>query len=169
MSSGGLQRAAKLFQDSIDGDTVQRWKSLAGGIEANLHRLYDVKMGGFLAGSKDCRQFNVWANGLAYWLADDEARGRIAAYYREHCDALFRLGCTRQIVEQGGWNRHLHPMNVGSYMNGGFWATGTGYVLPAIAQHDPGCAKQLIGELVKNLPTLDYCEWITAAGQANGA
>ena len=64
----GLKRAARFFKGHIDDTEINRWNRLGLDIAGNLHRLYDPDQGAFLAGSKDCRQVNVWANGLAYWM-----------------------------------------------------------------------------------------------------
>lgn len=161
----GLERAVALFEGDIADEVREHWTQLARGIRANLHRLYDAKIGGYLAGSRIGRQFSVWANGLAYWLAPPEAQTKIVQFYRDHQTAIFLRGCTRQIAEPG-WEGN-GPGD--SYQNGGFWATGTGYVLPALAEQDPGFAVQLVEELVENLPKINFAEWIGADGKPAGA
>ena len=73
----GLQRAAALFADVVTPAQKQRWLGQAEGIRDNLHRLWSDGDGAYFAGSKDCRQINVWANGLAYWLSAPEKQRRI--------------------------------------------------------------------------------------------
>lgn len=161
----GLERAVALFEADIAAEVHEHWAHLAKGIRANLHRLYDAKIGGYVGGSRIGCQFSVWANGLVYSLAAPEAKTRIVQFYRDHQAAIFLLGCTRQIAEPG-WAGN-GPGD--SYQNGGFWATGTGYVLPALAEHDPTFAVQLVEELVQNLPRIDFAEWIGADGKPAGA
>ncbi len=161
----GLERAAALFEADIAADVREHWAQLAEGIRANLHRLYDPKIGGYVAGSRVGRQFSVWGNGLAYWLATPDAKAIIFRFYRDHEARIFLRGCTRQIAEPG-WEGN-GPGD--SYHNGGFWATGTGYVLPALAEHDPAFAVQLAEELVHNLPRINFAEWIGPDGKPAGA
>lgn len=164
----GLKRAARVFRGHIAPEVVQRWERLAAGVRENLHRLYDKEQGAFLAGSKDCRQVNVWGNGLAYWMSDTPVRKAIVEWYRQHQDEIFLHGCTRQIAEPGGWQRQLVNVPVGSYTNGGFWSIGTGWVLPAIADQDPAFARSIAEQMVKSVSTMGIPEWIDAKG-AGGA
>ncbi|HKL23011.1 MAG TPA: hypothetical protein VJ904_14490, partial [Tichowtungia sp.] len=74
-----------------------------------------------------------------------------------------------QIAEQDGWQRELVNVPVGTYTNGGFWSTGTGFVLPAIADQDPAFAAELTKDLVANMEQTAFAEWIAADGKGNGA
>ena len=161
----GFQRAARLFHGSIDPATLARWSRTADGIKANLYRFYDPEIGGFAGGTRSGRQFSVWANGLAYSLADTATQAKIVQFYRDNQDKIFLLGCTRQIAEPSWQNTG----GAGSYQNGGFWATGTGYVLPALAGRDPALAAQLAGDLAANLTKINFAEWIGADGRPQGA
>lgn len=162
----GLERAVILFENEITGDVWQHWTHLAEGIRANLYRLYDAKIGGYVEASRIGNQFSVWGNGLIYSLVPPEAKTRIVQFYRDHQKAIFLRGYTRQIAEPG-WVGTAAP--AGSYQNGGFWGTGTGYVLPPLAEQDPGFAVQLAEELVRNLPEINFCEWIGVDGKPAGA
>jgi hypothetical protein len=154
----GLQRAVKLFDGVAERAVLKRWTRLADGIKSNLHRLYDPEQGAFLAGSVDCRQVNVWANGLAYGLVDDRIQKKIADWYFQHREQIFKFGYTRQMAEPNGWQRLLVDCPVGTYVNGGFWSTGTGYVLPVLARHYPELAVELTQQMVENLPRHNFAE-----------
>jgi hypothetical protein len=160
----GLQRAAALFEDVTGKEKSGRWAAQADAIKGNLHRLWSEEDGAYLAGSKDCRQVNVWANGLAYWLSDAGKKKRIVAWYERHRSRIFLAGCTRQIAEDAGWQRPLVAVPLGTYTNGGFWSTGTGFVLPAIADQDPAFAVELAEQLVTNMDHTGFAEWISADG-----
>lgn len=162
----GLQRATVLFDGTIEPFYIKHWGDLADGIRANLYRLYDPKIGGYVGGSWLGHQFDVWGNGLAYPLADDSQKLSIARFYREHRDKIFLRGCTRQIAEPGGWQGGSNP---GYYQNGGFWGTGTGYVLPVLADQDPALAMELIDDLTANLSKMNFAEWLDPAGKPSGA
>ncbi len=165
----GLLRAARLFKGHITEAEINRWKQLSQGISGNLYRLFDKQQGAFLAGSKDCRQVNIWANGLAYWMVKPEIQKSIADYYYRNRTAIFQHGFTRQIAEAEGWQRHFFPSKVGSYTNGGFWSVGTGWVLPAIAHYYPGFALKIARELVDHLVKSEFREYISADGSGGGA
>jgi len=161
----GLERASWLFEPESPAEVRQHWLLLAKGVRLNLHRLYNPEIGGYMEGSRIGRQFGVWSNGLAYFLAPEGVKRNIVNFYRRNKDAIFLRGCTRQIAEPG-WEGN-GPGD--SYQNGGFWATGTGFVLPAIADQDPDFAVELIEELAENLPAIDFAEWIGRDGQPAGA
>lgn len=161
----GLERATRLFERELPSEIRQHWLLLAKGIRLNLHRLYSPKIGGYMEGSRIGRQFGVWSNGLAHFLAPEDAKRSIVDFYRRNANAIFLRGCTRQIAE-AGWEGN-GPGD--SYQNGGFWATGTGFVLPAIADQDPDFALKLAEELAENLPAINFAEWIGKDGQPAGA
>lgn len=163
----GLQRAAQIFHGVVDRETIEHWSRLSNGVVDNSHRLYDAKIGGYVGGTRGGRQFNVWGNGLAYWFSSDEIKRGIVDVYRQKQTDIFHLGCTRQIVESNGWNPG-NGMGIG-YQNGGFWATGTGWVLPALADQAPEVAIHLLDELTENLSKFHFAEWIDANGQPQGA
>jgi hypothetical protein len=165
----GLMRAARLFKGHIQESEIERWIRLSEGILDNLYRLFDKEQGAFFAGSKDCRQINVWANGLAYWMVKPDVQKTIAAYYYKNRNAIFLKGFTRQIAEPDGWQRHFFPSTVGSYTNGGFWSVGTGWVLPAIASQNPGFGLEIAEELVTHLVKYEFREYINADGTGGGA
>jgi hypothetical protein len=165
----GFQRAAGLLKEVVEPEMIIRFQTQAQQIAANLHRLYDAKIGGFVSGSRDCHQFSVWGNGLAYWLADENTRQSIVDSYRKNRDRIFVRGCTRQIIEETGWQRILTSSTLGEYMNGGAWPTGTGYVLPAIADRDPEFAADIVTELVETVTTHRAPEWVNAKGSPFGA
>ena len=165
----GLQRAAALFADVVEPVQQQRWLSQADGIRNNLHRLWSEEDGAYFAGSKDCRQINVWANGLAYWVSALEKQRRIVAWFKANRNKIFLAGYTRQIAEEKGWQRELVATTLGSYTNGGFWSVGTGFVLPAIADQDAGFAVELTKELLQNMENTSFAEWIFADQRPSGA
>ena len=165
----GLQRAAAFFGGVIPQEQTQRWSEQAQGIQDNLYRLWSEKDGAYFAGSKDCRQIDVWLNGLAYWISDSEKQKQIVSWYKANSEKIFLDGYTRQIAEQDGWQRELVHVPVGNYTNGGFWSTGTGFVLPAIADQDPRFATELTKDLVASMEQTAFAEWIAADGKGEGA
>lgn len=162
----GFQRAAVLFADVVDQNTLATWRHRAEAIRVNIDRCYDEDQGGFVGGTRLGRQFSVWANGLIFPLASAGQQAAIMDTLRRHRDAIFLHGCTRQVSEVEGWKGSPAP---GGYQNGGFWATGTGYVLPAIAAKDPVWATELATELVDYIAGIDIAEWIDVEGRPHGA
>ena len=160
----GLERAAALFENDLPAETIADWKNKAGRIGENLHRLFDEAAGGFVGATKVGRGFDVWGNGLAWPLATAAQRDVIAASYAKHRDAIFALGCTRQTPYPEGWP----GTQAKGYQNQGFWATGTGFVLPALAEADPDFALRLVQDLVENVDKFKRHEFIDATGKPGG-
>lgn len=160
----GLERAAALFEKELPTHTVEDWRRKAKGIGENLNRLFDEKVGGFVGATKVGRGFDVWGNGLAWPLANAEQRQVISNSFRTHRAAIFARGCTRQTPYPDGWP----GTKASGYQNQGFWATGTGFVLPALAQADPDFALRLAGDLVENLDKFKRHEFIDADGNPGG-
>lgn len=176
----GLKRAARFFRGYIHESEISRWERLSKGIADNLYRLYDEEQGAYLAGSKDCRQVNVWGTGLAYWMSTPEIRKRIGRYYKRNYDTIFLKGATRQIAEADGWQRmwdakydmksHQYEASpVGHYINGGFWSVGTGWILPVMAVENPELAVKIVGDMVESSIAMDFPENIKSDGTKSGA
>lgn len=160
----GLERAANLFEKELSAETITDWRRKANGIGENLHRLFDEEIGGFVGATKIGRGFDVWGNGLAWSLANAGQRKVIAESFLKHRAAIFARGCTRQTPYAEGWP----GTTAKGYQNQGFWATGTGFVLPALAQADPDFALQLAQDLVDNLEKFKRHEFIDADGKPGG-
>jgi hypothetical protein len=162
----GFERAAALFATELPSAVTSDWKARAAAIGANLHRLFDPKAGGFVGASVAGRVFDVWGNGLAWPLANPEQQGIIAGTLRANKGRIFLKGCTRQIIGPGGWPGTKAGIG---YQNGGFWGTGTGFVLPMLAEIDPAWAVSLGNDLLANLDSIQCAEWIDAQGNGKGA
>jgi len=160
----GLRRAATFFQNDLPLATREKWLSMSSKIKSNLTRLLDPKKKAFLAGSDSCRQVNIWANGLYYGDANCEEKQGIRDYLIKHMNQIIHQGCTRQIAESSGWEKQLLEMPINSYMNGGYWPTGTGYIFQAIYETDHELGKQLLRDLITALPKYEYPEWISPNG-----
>lgn len=160
----GLERAAALLEKDLPAETIAEWRNKAKRIGENLHRLFDVGIGGFVGSTKVGRGFDVWGNGLAWPLATPEQRKVIAATFAKHRADIFALGCTRQNPYPGGWPGTTSQ----GYQNRGFWATGTGFVLPALAEADPDFALQLAQDLAQNIEKIKRHEFIDATGKPGG-
>lgn len=85
-------------------------------------------------------------------------KAAMGRYFLENRDRIFREGMTRQTDKPEGWSRMIIPFPAGDYMNGGYWSTGTGFVLPAVYDQNPELAMELLEELVLSLPKYEFAE-----------
>lgn len=162
----GLERAADLFADDLPEETIRTWRTRAAGIEQNLYRLFDEKAGGFVGATRAGRAFDVWGNGAAWPYATAPQRAVIEQTLRAHQDRIFLKGCTRQVIGPGGWPGTARGVD---YQNGGYWGTGTGFVLPMLAEIDPDWALKTGNELLQHLDEIKRAEWLDQQGKPRGA
>lgn len=162
VTSRGMAKATDLFSDYLPEASLADLQRKSEGVRANLHRLFDEEVGGFVGASHSGRAFAVWGNGLAWAYATDEQKKVIAKTLREQVDCIFVRGCTRQVPGPDGWPGTDRKVR---YQNGGYWGTGTGFVLPMIAEFDSDWAVRLATELLENLEAIEYAEWIDSEGK----
>jgi len=156
---------ARIITRSFDVIPYSMGLAQAERIKTNLFRLYDDRLGGFVAGSKQCRQLDVWGNGIVYGLADEKQRQSIVRFFKDNQDLIFKYGFARQVADEKGWEKTVWPIKFGHYTNGGHWPSGTGWVLPAIYDKDDDFAKQLMTELLENLPKFEFTEFVAIDGE----
>ncbi len=161
----GLERSAELFKGAIDDETIKQWKRQAAKIRKGITRLFDEKIGGFMGASRKGRAFSVWGNGLGWSLADKNQQKIIARTFTEKWSKIFLQGCTRQVPGPKGWPGTDRGV---TYQNGGYWGTGTGFVLPAIADFDAPKALALAKELLANFEKIKYAEYLQQDGAPAG-
>ena len=157
-----LEHMCELFADIATEDELQEWKCRAEDIRKNIGRLYDEEKGIYNAGSFTCRQPDIWGSGLAAGISDQDTRAAIAKFLYDRRDELFREGMTRQTDTADGWERLIIPFEKGEYMNGGYWARGTAYVLPVLYEFYPDFALGLLDDLIEFLPKYRFPECISA-------
>lgn len=167
----GYERAAELFQEVLPAQKISAWRSAAASIAEHLKRLLSPE-GWFFSDSAGCRQFSAWPNGLIYgekYLSAKVKEGIRTKIWAERDTLIFR-GMTRQNADRC-W-RQMNPIwtsPTGIYMDGGFWAVGTGYILRCLADTDEKFARRTVEEMIDNLAKLDCPEWIDAdAGRTGG-
>ena len=151
----GLIRASKTFAGLVDERTIRHWTDLASGVERNITRLYVPELNGFVAGSVGC-------SNSAYGPTGSSTGCPALMRASNNADTLFRYGCTRQIIEE-------KEIPVGHYTNGGYWSTGTGFVLPALMDGKRPLAFRLLNDLADNLERSDFTEWVDREANNCGA
>ncbi len=101
-------------------------------------------------------QPDIWGSALAVFCGavDAPTSRKIAAAvvraFREKTGV--RHGCVRQILttdklNQGGWQMSI--AKTGTYQNGGYWGTPTGWTIAAIATVDPAAASEMARDFVR--------------------
>lgn len=163
------ERAAKLFQTALPERAIV-WQKCAVGIAENIWRLQSDE-GWFLSDSVGCRQFSAWPNGLIYGedYLSKETKEQIRAKIWAERETLICRGMTRQNADSK-WKQMnpVWPFSTGVYMDGGYWAVGTGYILRCLADLDENFARRTVEEMIDSLSAMDFPEWMDAKGERFG-
>lgn len=141
---------AELFQAAGDDVNARRWEAEAAAIRRDLQTLYDSESGMFFAASVDNRQIDIWGSAYAVFIGaatPDQARG-VAKYLKDHYAEVIRRGQVRHIAGGSFWQKALAAP--GTYQNGAYWATPTGWVVYALSKVDPDLARRTIIDMVRD-------------------
>ncbi len=127
-------------------------------------------------------QPDVWGSAFAVWtgavegrVANQVSRALVGAFRRR---TAVREGCVRQILtndptNRGGWQASI--VKLGTYQNGGYWGTPSGWYIAAVNTVDPAAARAMAQEYIRFLRdhrrpggTAQAWEWFNpATGQHN--
>lgn len=165
----GYERAAKLFQTALPERAIA-WQKCAVDIAENIWRLQSDE-GWFLSDSVGCRQFSAWPNGLIYGedYLSKETKEQIRAKIWAERETLICRGMTRQNADSKWKQMNLvWSFSTGVYMDGGYWAVGTGYILRCLADSDENFARRTVEEMIDSLSAMDFPEWMDAKAERFG-
>ncbi|MBN1541390.1 hypothetical protein JW992_04525 [candidate division KSB1 bacterium] len=97
---------------------------------SSLDRLWDDKIGLFLAAQVDCSQPDIWgsANAVYSGLIQDDRAQRIAQALAERFDRIVWHGQIRHLAAPELWEKLLIDIPADTYQNGAFWATASGWL-----------------------------------------
>ena len=149
--SAGETSKAKLYRK----DSLRLKAAIA---QAFFHPLPDDSEGWLHSATGICNQPDVWGSAFAVASgALDRAtalkvsRALIRAYREK---TAVRNGCVRQIlttdrINGGGWEQSL--TKTGTYQNGGYWGTASGWYISAISALDTEAAREMAGDYIRFL------------------
>lgn len=118
----------------------------------------DIERGWLHAATGVGNQPDVWGSAYAIWsgavqgaTADRVSRSLVAAYRDGTAvhNGFVRHILTTDETNNGGWQKSIY--DVGHYQNGGYWGTPTGWYIAAMHHTDPGAAKDMARDYLKNL------------------
>lgn len=154
---------ARLYAQIGDMRHAGPFQARAQQTAASLGRLWDDRSGMFLAASIDCRQIDIWGNAFCVYLdfpLSPVRRESIVAYLTAHADEITQHGQARHLPAGEHWQRLLAPVAEGTYQNGGYWGTGAGWLIYAVAQRDPALASRLFHDVVADYRARGIHEWV---------
>lgn len=144
------RRLVELFAGSGDVARFAEFEARAGAIERGLDALWDEKAGMFLAATIDCRQIDIWGSAYAVYAGFPlgPKRGRIESYLARNYGRFIYRGQVRHLPAPEIWERTLIPIMPGTYQNGAYWGTASGWVAFALREKSPDLAERLIRALL---------------------
>lgn len=125
----------------------------ASRVKNSLEKLWSEE-GFFFAASQDCRQPDVWGSAYSVWVgAVDRSRAlQVSRWLSSQFNRIVKWGQVRHLPEPHGWERTLTEVRPGTYQNGAYWGTASGWVAYAISLTNRQLAERMVIDLV------EFCE-----------
>lgn len=125
----------------------------AAKVKSSLEALWSEE-GCFFAASGDCRQPDAWGSAYSVWVGavDDERALEISRWLSSYFDKIVKWGQVRHLPEPFVWEKTFVEIRPGTYQNGAYWGTATGWVAYAISLTNRQLATRMLIDLV------EFCE-----------
>ena len=121
-------------------------------IEKHFLAAFTLENGMLKAATEICNQTDVWSSCFALSISfpmPEAAKNRIAQWLIENYDSVVESGQIRHLPKGEFWQRTIIPIAQGTYQNGAFWATATGWFYDAIVPYDKELARKLICDVLQ--------------------
>jgi hypothetical protein len=146
----------------------------AGALRVSLDLLWSPTDGLLLAGSRDCRQADIWASAYACVIhaVSPARRQEIGRTLLAQRDRFLRRGQVRHLRLPEFWQRRIVESDwtaPGQFQNGAYWGTATGWVAEAFEAVAPGRGLALLRELADDFAAHGVWECIGDDGSARVA
>jgi hypothetical protein len=152
---------------SLDRENATEWKDQADQSENALWLLWDDSKGAYLAANEVCRQVDVWGNAflVTHGIGDKSRQLRVAQYLANHYPEFVHRGQVRHLPEPERWDRLFVDTPAGTYQNGGYWGTASGWMIKALSTVHPALAKKTLDDLISSYMQDGILEWIALDGR----
>lgn len=139
------------------------WRDRAASTEENLGILWDDERGAYLAASEVCRQVDVWGNAfaVAHGIGDSARRKRVAQFLVREYDSFVYAGQVRHLPAPEFWERMFRQVSEGTYQNGGYWGTASGWLIQALQTVAPDLAARTLRALLQDYIHNGVLEWVS--------
>jgi hypothetical protein len=151
----------------LEPSEQKHWQARGSAAEESLWLLWDDDRGAYLAADEICRQVDVWGNAfaVAHTIGDHARRERVARYLADHYDSLVYAGQVRHLPAPEHWERMFKPIGEGTYQNGGYWGTASGWLIEALGTVDPSLSARTLEDLLTDYRKNGVLEWISPHGE----
>jgi hypothetical protein len=151
----------------LDSASMDEWRERAAATEDGLWLLWDETSGLYLAADELCRQIDVWGNAfvVAHRMGDAARRARAAQALADRYATFVYAGQVRHLPEPETWERLFQPVDAGTYQNGGYWGTASGWLIAALKTVDPALAQRTFQDLIDGYRREGVLEWASPDGR----
>ena len=151
---------------SLTGDTCSSsvFAEIAGKLKRAIPEVFQDARGMLKASTGKSSQPDVWSTGLAIWLhiLEGESLDKASRFLAKACKNgyLSAAGNIRHVLTTDDFSRgsawEFSLAAPGTYQNGAYWGTATGWICYAISLTDPALASKLATEYVDDLRKNDF-------------
>ena len=149
-----LWRAKKALVRWLDkiGEDTEKYKSSIKSIENKFSSTFISESGMLISATGQCRQIDIWAScyavSIGFPLSEAE-KGGIAKWLVENYKDITEAGQIRHLPKGEYWEKTFVPVSGGTYQNGAFWATPTGWFVDAIAGYNRDLALKTLYDVLR--------------------
>lgn len=139
---------------------ANKWKKESDLAAESIREVFwDSQTGLFRAATVRCREHDIWGSAFAVYLgvADADQSIAIARYFKNNYSHVVQRGQIRHLPGGVYWEEGCDR---GTYQNGGFWATPTGWFVYTLDLADPNLADQTVIDMVNDFREAGACEWV---------
>ncbi len=141
-----------LYKQTGDKQMVSEYGKRAKTIEKSLEKLWDKDSGMFYAATIDCRQIDIWGNAYAVYIGFPlgDKKSRIVDFLYNNREKYIMNGQIRHLTEPETWKKTLIPVKPGTYQNGAYWGTASGWIAFALLEKYPEQSSKILTDLISD-------------------
>lgn len=151
---------AELFSAAGQADKAEYYRRESERLLNSIGQTFMSPDGWLLSATGVGNQPDVWGSAFAVWAGavDGKIARRVArTLVRAFRDATaVREGCVRHLPA-GVWQKCI--AKPGTYQNGGYWGTPSGWYIAAMHQVDRKAARQMAADYIRFLRQTEQWEW----------
>ncbi len=150
----------------MDAANADEWRSAAQATEDALEFLWDENHGAYRAASESCRQIDIWGNAflVAKRIGPASRRLQVASYLESKYPEYVYCGQVRHLLVPDQWEKLFEPRTVGTYQNGGYWGTPSGWLIEALESVNRELSERTLVDLVEFYRANGILEWVSPDG-----
>ncbi len=162
------EQLAELFQAAGQPDKARLYRRQAEQLRRAIGRTFWNRDGWLHSATGIGDQPDVWGSAFAVWAGAVEGKtarrvaGTLVRAYRDK--TAVQQGCVRHLP-QGVWEKTA--ARPGTYQNGGYWGTPSGWYIAAMYRVDPAAARDMAADYLRFLRESKQWEWFNPANGRN--